>query len=550
MERLLELLGNAVQFAYTCWDRIVLNGYIERLQRPENLIYFFHEIVGIDTIEPAVLEQRTNAYKSWVRRMAQEYGIPVLAAPPAPPKGVRKEDFVEPFYRRLKGAEGVACVLTSLEQGRTFVSYTPQWTPPSGDPNYRFIKACHKRFLHYYWYVLDPVMGPMSVRVATYFPFNVTCYFNGHSFVAQELTRAGVRFRKADNALLGVADVDALQAAANRVSPALLERRSAYWVRRLVPTFSPTERAALQPGYRYSMAQMELATDVVFKRAAPLRTLFQRACELGVLVGGAERTTQLFGRRIDRRYQGKLQTVLDQRDAGRPVVRWYYQTSFAKNYVRGDQHGDRILRAETCSNDARHFGVGRRLENLPQLRDKLAATNERTLALQADLMASSVDTGVLAALAKPTIIGQRRVPGVKLQDDRVIRLLETLLHPGAFAADWTTRELRARVLARNRLADTDYRLSQLRYDLAKLRAKGLVQRVGRTRRYRLTPQGARFGVLIVKLRIRLLGPIATLATLDRVGRQSLHHNPVDAAFQHVDSALDKLCTALGFQPAA
>src|SRR5262245_1268287 len=55
MERLLELLGNAVQFAYICWDRIVLNGYIEQLQRPENLIYFFHEIVGVDAIEPAVL---------------------------------------------------------------------------------------------------------------------------------------------------------------------------------------------------------------------------------------------------------------------------------------------------------------------------------------------------------------------------------------------------------------------------------------------------------------------------------------------------------------
>ena len=33
-------------------------------------------------------------------------------------------------------------------------------------------------------------MGPMSVRVASYFPFNVACYMNGHSFVAQELTRA------------------------------------------------------------------------------------------------------------------------------------------------------------------------------------------------------------------------------------------------------------------------------------------------------------------------------------------------------------------------
>jgi hypothetical protein len=160
---------------------------------------------------------------------------------------------------------------------------------------------------------------------------------NGHSFVAQELTRGGVRFRKADNAFLAVADVAALQAAADRLSASLLERRCNYWARRVVPVFSPDEREALRPGYRYSMAQMELATDVVFKRSAPLRAIFQRACELGVLVGGANRTTHLFGRRINRHYQGKLQTVLDQREAGHPVLRWYYQTSFAKQYVRGDR---------------------------------------------------------------------------------------------------------------------------------------------------------------------------------------------------------------------
>ena len=181
MERLLVLLGTAGQFVYTCWDRIVLNGYIDRLQRPENLVYFFQEVVGIDCIEPSVLAQRTNAYRAWVQRVTDEQGIPVL---PAPPKGVRKEDFVQPFYRRLNGDQGIACVLTSLEQGRTFVSYAPHRKPPSGDPNYRLIKACRKRFLRLYWYIPDPVLGPMSVRVATCFPFNVTCYLNGHSFVA------------------------------------------------------------------------------------------------------------------------------------------------------------------------------------------------------------------------------------------------------------------------------------------------------------------------------------------------------------------------------
>src|SRR5229473_3338291 len=116
VDRLSELLGQAVQFAYTCWDRIVLSGYIERLQRPENLISFFHDVVGIDRIEPAVLEQRTSAYKTWVRRVTEEHRIPVVAAP----RGVKKEELVEPYFRRLKGSQGVACVLTSMEQGRSF----------------------------------------------------------------------------------------------------------------------------------------------------------------------------------------------------------------------------------------------------------------------------------------------------------------------------------------------------------------------------------------------------------------------------------------------
>jgi hypothetical protein len=63
---------------------------------------------------------------------------------------------------------------------------------------------------------------------------------------------------------------------------------------------------------------------------APLKALFQRACELGVLVGGAERTSHVFGRRISCHYQGNLQTVLIHREAGHPLMRWYYQSSFGK----------------------------------------------------------------------------------------------------------------------------------------------------------------------------------------------------------------------------
>src|SRR6266508_1792114 len=369
VDRLSQLLGRHVQFAYTAWDRIVLNGYLDRLQRPANVVYFFREVVGAPCITPEVLMSRTASYRAWVTRHAEEQGIPLLAAP----KEVRKEEVVAPYYRRFTGEEGVACILTSVEQGRTFVSYTPRHAPPSGDGRYRLIHAARKRFLHYYFYLLDPVLGPMSLRVGTFLPFTLACFLNGHAFLAQELTRAGVGFRKDDNAFLAVDDVAALQAAAERLTPQLVEQRCDHWVRGLAPSFSAAERAALPLTYRYSIAQIELATDVLFQRSAPRRALFRRATEIGVLLGGADRTTHLFGRRITHRYGGKLQTVLDRRNEGQPILRSYYRSSFVKQYEKGD----RLLRTETCLNDTHDLGIGRRLEHLPELRDRMLATNTR-----------------------------------------------------------------------------------------------------------------------------------------------------------------------------
>jgi hypothetical protein len=540
--RLSEVFGERVQFRYTCLDRIVLHGYLTGLQRPGQLVHFFHDVVGVACIEPKVLQGRTAAYRQWVDQYTSGQGIPVLPAP----KGVRKEAVVRPYYGKLGPQEGIACVLTSLENSRTFISYTPQRTPRSGDTTYRRIETGRKRFLHLYWYVWDPVMGPMSLRVATYLPFTVTGYLNGHHFVSERLREAGVALYQRDNAILSVGDPVALQAAADALTPAVLQERCDYWAAKVAPQFSPTERAAVDLRYRYSLAQIELATDVIFEQPSPLRALFRRAVELGLLMGGADRTSHLFGRQITSRYGGKLQTVLDRRNEGHPVLRAYYQTSFVKQYEKAET----LLRTETCINDPYHLNVGRRLENLPKLVTRMAETNQRFLDAQAELLACTVDQGELARLAQPVLVGKRRVPGVRLHDDRLIRLLDALLHPGSFVADWTSRDVLARLLDRHRLTETDYRLTQLRYDLGKLRAHGLVERIGRTRRYRLTTRGLKLGVILVKLRTRLLGPLATLASAPASPPETTTSSEIEAAFRQVDRAIDHLCIALGLKAAA
>jgi hypothetical protein len=51
-------------FVYHCLDRIVIQGYVTC--RPEHVIYFFREVVGVPLTTKEISRQRTEAYQSWV----------------------------------------------------------------------------------------------------------------------------------------------------------------------------------------------------------------------------------------------------------------------------------------------------------------------------------------------------------------------------------------------------------------------------------------------------------------------------------------------------
>jgi hypothetical protein len=143
--------------------------------------------------------RRTNEYRDWVEGYARKQHIRIEWAE----KGLRKEDYVLPALRRMEknNAYGVYFIFKSMEQGHTFRISVPKF--PSRDPNYRILAPQRSRFTHFYFYIRDEVLGPIIVRVASFFPFQATYWLNGHSFIQRELTKAAVGFRKNDNAFLG-----------------------------------------------------------------------------------------------------------------------------------------------------------------------------------------------------------------------------------------------------------------------------------------------------------------------------------------------------------
>ena len=217
METFAKLFERFLVFVYHCFDRIVIQGYLPLLTRPAHIVHFFRDVHGQYPITPQVLAKRTPEYRGWVEGYARNHKIPLMKAE----KGVSKEDAVRPHLQRMerRNQHGVYCIFTSMEMGSTFSSRMPQF--PTDDPDYRIIRRVPSRYLHYYFYIRDPVIGPLAMCVGTYLPFQTTYYLNGHNFIEIELRRQGVAFRKDDNAFLATADPKALQAAADKLGVSL-----------------------------------------------------------------------------------------------------------------------------------------------------------------------------------------------------------------------------------------------------------------------------------------------------------------------------------------
>jgi hypothetical protein len=161
---------------------------------------------------------------------------------------------------------GVYFIFKSMEQGASFRSTVPKY--PTPDPNYRILAKQRARFTHYYFYIRDEVLGPLAMRVGSFFPFQTTYYLNGHSFIENELNREGVTFRKNDNAFLGISDPEALQRAADRLSPKIIRERLEYWTFVLGPKFSKHERQSMNLRRFYAVGQIEYARSVPRNRSA------------------------------------------------------------------------------------------------------------------------------------------------------------------------------------------------------------------------------------------------------------------------------------------
>ena len=539
MNSFFEHHKDSIRWHYRCFDRILLNGLIQPFQQPERVVGFFNTYRQIYPVTRSTLRDIANQFQRWVTERAAKRNIPIVEAP----RG-RRDEFVDPYFSRARPG-AVAVILKAREPARIMIAI--------GDKaaNRWHLQMAERWVVQYNFYINDHDWGRMFVRICPYFPFSARICLNQHHWLANRMRENGIQFKQRSNAFLKCAEPDRLQQLSDSLTPRHLVTCGQKWLTHLTPFFSASERERAGCQHRLFFSQVEFCDNLIFRRRAALDMLGERLLDANRTIGRPDKITVIFGRKITKHYRGKLQTEIEDMNLPNPVIRSHYANGFIKQYVRDHL----ILRTEPASNNVNDYGVNKAVENLPALRKAMSAINDNYLNVQQDILETFVDRGQLRKLAEPTITSAgKRIPGLKLDHPRQLALMHALVRFAHIAAGntFTTAEIHPAVVEALGCTPEHYTLASLRYDLSKIRAKGLVAKLPNSRRYQLLPQGYSICLVFLKLFERVYAPLTAglLSPIKAdVRLQTQRRSQLDRLYQRVVDDLDTLVRAVGLKAA-
>jgi hypothetical protein len=523
-----EVLAQHTTLSVESIDRLYLNLYVPILQRPEGVAYFWVRHRGHRFASTALMAPMTRGFVQSIERFAGEQGMEVVKFE----KRQRKEEVAQARLASFCGEEGV--LLIGKAQEKAPVVRTEKRRNPQTGETYPWLVRSTAMVNHYYFYCVDRDFGLFFLKLCSYFPYNGKVCLNGNEYLKRQLQREGIAFEALDNGLLSCAEPERAQQIADQLSAEKIDALVRKWLARLPHPFAAEDREA-DFTYDVSILQAELSLTQVFDRPLSGRIFFEQVIRDNLDLGRPDQVQLIFSRRINRRTPGRFRTrVLT--DGVTPSLHIDYKRSRIKQYHKQG----RALRTETTINDTRDFAIGRRLHNLPALREIGFKANRRLLDVQRISHDCTIGEDAFSQVHQPVTVGTQRASALRFGDPRVLALLAALVLFRLLPQGFTNRDLREHVAVLRGLQPDQLRPGSMSYDLRRLRLHGLIERIAKTRRYRVTPHGFRTALFLSRTYNRLLRP--GLATI-QPDSEPPANVPLRAAFQRLDTLIDQAWNA-------
>jgi hypothetical protein len=410
-----------------------------------------------------------------------------------------KEDWARKIAKRDGIQQGLIGVLKSVECCRSYE------VGPNRAEKKLELRSKPSKCLHYYHYFMDPEVGLTYVRLQTWFPFTVHVGMNGREWLARQMDKIGLRYRRRDNCFAWIED----WAAAQRLLDEQLRTDWPGLLNRLLYQANPALAIvdAHPTPYYWSMDEGEWASDLAFASAPTLAKLAPRLFRHAWLNFGSDDVMRFLGRKTTDQgphgnFEGEVVTDLKRRAEG-TRIKHRLNANWIKMY---DKQGS-VLRVETVINNTRDMKVYRTKEgdeggemSWQRLRKGVADIQRRTEISQAandryvEALATVDDSRSLAELAEtvcePVTWKGKRARGLNPLAKEDARLLEAV-NRGEFAINgFRNRDLRKLLFTKPKDKTQERKQSAaITRKIRLLRAHGLIHKISKTHRYQISPLG-------------------------------------------------------------
>jgi len=260
------------------------------------------------------------------------------------------------------------------------------------------------------------------------------------------------------------------------------------------------------------------------------RAAHLQAPRLRLDLGRPDKVQLIFARRVSKRTPGRFRTrVLT--DGVTPSLHVDYKSTGIKQYHKEG----RALRTETTINNPRDFGIGKRLENLPALREIGFQANRRLLHVQCTSHDCMIGEDAFRQVNEPVVVNGQRASALRFADLTVQALFSALVVFRLLPRGFSNRELRdhwAPLVGKEAQSMTQ---GQMTYQLRRLRLHGVIERIPQTHRYRVTDRGWRTALFCTRCYNRILRPgLAQVIPAEAVDDSALRRR-----FDQLDAAIDQ-----------
>lgn len=456
----------------------------------------------------------TERIKSTARRAAATAHRPEQYLPS--PR-TSKEDLARTIAQRDRIQDGLIALFSTVEP---CLSYTVRGNRAAQKLE---LVLETRKCTHLYHYFMHRDFGLMHVRVQTWFPFTVDVCLNGREWLARQMDRADLRYEQRDNCFVRVSDPVRAQALLDeqlrtdwpKVLGALLDQAHPLHAELSAP---------LGRDYYWSASQTEFATDVMFRSARGLASVYPKFLHHGIRSFGSADILRFLGRVHPGKFRGEVTSTLKRRPEG-VRLKHVVNGNSLKMY---DKQG-RVLRVETTIVNPCDFRVFRPSETDPEQRNKWQpmrrgvadlwrraevsrAANERYLTALASTTSATALAEEAQPLCRPRTVDGRRHRALNPWSAEDAALLEAV-SAGEFALNGLrNRDLRARLFTvATEPAERRRQSAAITRRLALLRAHRLIKKVTGTHRWVLTDQGRRVITALLTARQASVDQLTKLA---------------------------------------